>query len=116
MLAEILSHEMNKYQPLPSPSNTGSQFKDDTLPKTHSRHANPFINLSIVMITPFMRGLNAYRYAPANLKIRHVEAPDHSRIAEHTLLPLGMGGLFGATFFGIQERCTLIGEKCPPPR
>lgn len=67
------------------------------------------------MIKPFMRGLGAYRHAHHLVwkegMWKHLIIPG---LLSMLYFPLVIGGLFGGTFFGVQELSTLIGEKWLP--
>lgn len=67
------------------------------------------------MIKPFMRGLGAYRHAHQLVwkegMWKHLIIPG---LLSMLYFPLVIGGLFGGTFFGVQELSTLIGEKWLP--
>lgn len=67
------------------------------------------------MIKPFMRGLGAYRHAHHLVwkegMWKHLIVPG---LLSMLYFPLVIGGLFGGTFFGVQEISTKIGEKWLP--
>jgi len=67
------------------------------------------------MIKPFMRGLGAYKHAHRLVwkegMWKHLIIPG---LLSMLYFPLVIGGLFGGTFFGVQELSTLISEKWLP--